>query len=79
MTIIKKFNYVKARAFGLLHQPTVLLLDAEVSFLTTPLTTPSTVSTLPRRRLKFNLSDPSNSFMVMLGCRLNRQSKIETQ
>ncbi len=37
MTIIKKFNYVKARTFGLLHQPTVPSPDAaQLSFLTTP-------------------------------------------
>ena len=36
MTINKKFDLVKARTFGLLHQPTVPLPDADqVSFLTT--------------------------------------------
>jgi hypothetical protein len=72
MTINKKFDLVKARTFGLLHQLTVPLLDAVVSCLTTPLTTPLPCHTPPRRRGKTTVTDPSDSLMVMLWCRLNR-------
>ena len=33
---------------------------------------PSSVSTLPRRHRKITVLDPSDSLMVMLRCRLNR-------
>ena len=33
---------------------------------------PSTPITLPRRHRKVTVTDPANSFVVMLRCRLNR-------
>ena len=50
----------------------VLFCDDVVSFLTTPPPPPHPRHTLSTRRCKRTVSDPSNSPMVMLWCRLNR-------
>ena len=61
MTINKKFNLVKARTFGLLHQLTVSLLDAAVSYNTTPTTPPPTQpcsNGVTKPLFPFGLPDP---------------------
>jgi hypothetical protein len=57
----------------------VLFRDDVVSFLTTPSHAPTSVSTLFTQRRKVTVSDPSDSFMVMLRCRMNRQFTIGTR
>ena len=49
----------------------VLFRDAKLSFLTTPPTTPPPRHTLPTQHRKRTMTDPSDSFMVMLRCRLH--------
>jgi hypothetical protein len=71
-------------------KPTVLLLDDAVDVLSkdnsnpwcptvvrNDTTTPSSSSTLPRRHRKRTVSDPSDSFVVMLGCLLTRHCLTE--
>ena len=57
----------------------VRLLDAEeVSWETTPLPPPPPRHTLFTQRRKVTVSDPANSFVVMLKCRFNRHHTNRT-